>query len=50
MGFFELSVMGGGEDEGHPYHNFVVIATMIIEFGTGMMGTKICVITATMQI
>ena len=32
MGFFELSVMG---DEG-PHHNFVVIAPIIMKFGTGI--------------
>ena len=30
MGFFEPSVMGG------PHHNFVVIAPMIMKFGTGV--------------
>ena len=29
MGFFEPSVMG-------PHHNFVVIAPMIMKFGTGI--------------
>ena len=33
MGFFEPSVMGGGH-EGPPNHNFVVIAPMIMKFGT----------------
>ena len=33
MGFFEPSVMGGHEA---PHHNFVVIASMIMEFGTGV--------------
>ena len=34
MGFFEPSVMWGeGEHEG-PHHNFVVIAPMIMKFGT----------------
>ena len=33
MGFFEPSVMGGG---GSPHHNFVVIAPMIMKFGTGI--------------
>ena len=32
MGFFEPSVMGGGHEAPHP--NFVVIAQMIMEFGT----------------
>ena len=32
MGFFEPSVMGGGMRA--PHHNFVVIAPMIMEFGT----------------
>ena len=31
MGFFEPSVMGGHEP---PHHNFVVIAQMILKFGT----------------
>ena len=31
MGFFEPSVMEGHEA---PYHNFVVIAPMIMKFGT----------------
>ena len=37
MGFFEPSVMGGGGG-GHegPHHNFVVIAQMIMKFGTGV--------------
>ena len=35
MGFFELSVMGGGGHEA-PHHNFVVIAPMIIKFGPGI--------------
>ena len=34
MGFSELSVMGGRGDEG-PHHNFVVVALMIMKFGTG---------------
>ena len=34
MGFFESSVMGGNEPL--PYHNFVVIAPMIMKFGTGI--------------
>ena len=40
MGFFELSVMGGGGGGGGgheaPHHNFVVIAPMIMKFGTGI--------------
>ena len=37
MGFFEPSVIrgGGGGHEG-PNHNFVVIAPMIMKFGTGI--------------
>ena len=37
MGFFELSVMGGGGGglDG-PHHNFVVIAPMIMKLGTGI--------------
>ena len=35
MGFFETSVMGGGGHEG-PHHTFVVIAPMIMKFGTGV--------------
>ena len=35
MGFFEPSVMGGGGGMRAPYHNFVVIAPMIMKFGTG---------------
>ena len=34
MGFFELSVMGGGHDV--PHHKFVVIAPMIMKFGRGI--------------
>ena len=36
--FFEPSVMGGGGGGGHegPHHNFVVIALMIMKFGTGI--------------
>ena len=34
MGFFELSVMGGGPSS--PHHNFVVIAPMIMKFGRGV--------------
>ena len=33
--FFELSVMGGGGMRA-PHHNFVVIALMIMKFGTGV--------------
>ena len=37
MGFFEPSVGGGGGGggEGALHHNFVVIAAMIMKFGTG---------------
>ena len=35
MGFFEQSVMGRGALMA-PHHNFVVIAPMIIKFGTGI--------------
>ena len=36
MGLFEPSVMGvGGGHEG-PHHNFVVVAPMIMKFGTGV--------------
>ena len=35
MGFFEPSVMGGGGMRA-PHHNFVVIAPMIMKFGTGV--------------
>ena len=50
MGFFELSVMeGGGGGHECPHHNFVVVAPMIMKFGTGVklgvvytMVTKIC--------
>ena len=37
MGFFEPSFffLGGGH-EGPPHHNFVVIAPMIMTFGTGV--------------
>ena len=35
MGFFEPTVMGGGGIR-VPHHNFVVIASMIIKFGTGI--------------
>ena len=34
MGFFEPSVMGVGMKA--PHHNFVVIAAMIMKFGTGV--------------
>ena len=51
MGFFEPSVMGGGGHEG-PHHNFVVVAPMIMKFGTGVkldvfyrMVTKNCDVT-----
>ena len=52
MGFFEPSVMGGGGGGGHegPHHNFVVVAPMIMKFGTGVklevfytVVTKTCV-------
>ena len=33
MGFFEPSVMG---DMREPHHNFVVIALMIVKFGTSI--------------
>ena len=36
MGLFEPSVMGGGGGMRDPHHNFVVIALMIMEFGTGV--------------
>ena len=38
IGFFEPSVMrgGGGGALGPPHHNFVVIAPMIMKFGTGI--------------
>ena len=36
MAFFELSVMGGGGGTRVPHHNFVVIAVMIMKFGTGI--------------
>ena len=35
LGFFEPSVMGGGGHEG-PHHNFVIIAPMVMKFGTGV--------------
>ena len=34
MGFFEPSVMGEGHEG--PHHNFVVIAPMIMKFGTSV--------------
>ena len=37
MGFFEPSVVGGwGGGMRAPHHNFVVIAPMIMKFGTGV--------------
>ena len=36
MGFFEQSVMGKGGMRALPHHNFVVIAPMIMKFGTGI--------------
>ena len=38
MGFFELSVMGGGGGGGGegPHHNYVVVAPLIMKFGTGI--------------
>ena len=38
MGFFEPLVMGGGGGglSRAPHHNFVVIAPMIMKFGTGV--------------
>ena len=36
MGFFELSVMGGGGGHEAPHHSFVVIAPIIMKFGTGV--------------
>ena len=37
MGFFEPSVMGRGDEAPPPpHHNFVVIAPMIMKFGTGV--------------
>ena len=36
MGFFEPSVMVGGGPHAPPHHIFVVIALMIMRFGTGM--------------
>ena len=41
MGFFEPSVMGGGGHEG-PYHNFVVVAPMIMKFGTDVKLDVFC--------
>ena len=39
MGFFGTVSHGGGGMGGHegPHHNFVVIAPMIMKFGTGVM-------------
>ena len=36
MVFLTVSHGGGVGDDGPPHHNFVVIALMIIRFGTGM--------------
>ena len=36
MGFFEPSVMARGGGMRAPCHNFVVIAAMIMKFGTGI--------------
>ena len=36
MGFFEPSVMRGGGGHEGPHHNFVVIASMIMKFGTSV--------------
>ena len=36
MGFLKPSVNGGGGGHEGPHHNFVVIAPMIIKFGTGV--------------
>ena len=36
MGFFELSVMGGGGGHEDPQHNIVAVALMIMKFGTGI--------------
>ena len=36
MGFFEPSVIGVGGGAWGPHHNFVVIALMIMKFGTGI--------------
>ena len=33
-GFFEPSVMGSGGGHKGPHHNFVVVAPMIMKFGT----------------
>ena len=35
MGFLNRQLWGGGGDKS-PHHNFVVIALMIIKFGTGV--------------
>ena len=52
MGFFETSVMGGGGGMRAPHHDFVVIAPIIMKFGTGIeldvfytMATKTCDVT-----
>ena len=36
MGFFEPSVIGRGGGHEGPHHNFVVIAPMIMRFGTAI--------------
>ena len=36
MGFFGTVSHGGGGHEGPLHHNFVVIAPMIMKFGTGV--------------
>ena len=36
MGLFEPSVKGGGARGPPPNHNFVVIAPVIMKFGTGV--------------
>ena len=36
MGFFEPSVIGGGGGHKGPHHSFVVIARVIMKFGTGI--------------
>ena len=38
MGFFRTVSHRGGGGEGHegPHHNFVVVAPMIMKFGTGV--------------
>ena len=35
MDFFKPSVMGGGGGHEGPHHNFVVVAPIIMKFGTG---------------